>query len=135
MHTQYQLLSYQFHDIMPTPECVADLDSYAAGASVVRSAAMTDSGQSLELTDENVEMVLDEIRPYLMAGAAIAFINLCTAYTFPLLFYLFNSNQLLESVQGTRDTSNKRVDESDVLGLPLRLCLCVQTEGMLSWWR
>ena len=24
----------------------------------------------LELTEENVEMVLDEVRPYLMAGAA-----------------------------------------------------------------
>ncbi len=36
---------------------------------MVRSAAMTDVGQSLELTDENVELVLDEIRPYLMAGA------------------------------------------------------------------
>ncbi len=32
---------------------------------MVRSAAMTDM---LELTDENVELVLDEIRPYLMAG-------------------------------------------------------------------
>ncbi|BDA43029.1 NifU-like protein 1, chloroplastic [Coccomyxa sp. Obi] len=37
------------------------------GHSVVRSAAATDAGQSLELTDENVELVLDEIRPYLMA--------------------------------------------------------------------
>ncbi|KAK9914918.1 hypothetical protein WJX75_002299 [Coccomyxa subellipsoidea] len=37
------------------------------GFGVVRSAAMTDAGQSLELTDENVELVLDEIRPYLMA--------------------------------------------------------------------
>lgn len=35
---------------------------------MVRSAAATDAGQSLELTDENVELVLDEIRPYLMAG-------------------------------------------------------------------
>lgn len=33
----------------------------------MRSAAATDMGQSLELTDENVELVLDEIRPYLMA--------------------------------------------------------------------
>ncbi|CAL8468973.1 g8514 [Coccomyxa elongata] len=37
------------------------------GHSLVRSAAATDAGQSLELTDENVELVLDEIRPYLMA--------------------------------------------------------------------
>ena len=29
---------------------------------------MTDSGQSLELTAENVDTVLDEIRPHLMAG-------------------------------------------------------------------
>ena len=36
-----------------------------AGAVAVSSAAMTDM---LELTDGNVELVLDEIRPYLMAG-------------------------------------------------------------------
>jgi hypothetical protein len=33
---------------------------------------VTDSGQALELTEENVEMVLDEIRPYLMAGVSCA---------------------------------------------------------------
>lgn len=37
-----------------------------AGAVVVRSSAAI--ADVLELTDENVEMVLDEIRPYLMAG-------------------------------------------------------------------
>lgn len=37
------------------------------GAFRVQSAALADV---LELTDENVEMVLDEIRPYLMAGEA-----------------------------------------------------------------
>ena len=36
----------------------------------VHAAPTADLGESLELTDENVEMVLDEIRPYLMAGAA-----------------------------------------------------------------
>ena len=35
----------------------------------MRAATTADLGESLELTDENVEMVLDEIRPYLMAGA------------------------------------------------------------------
>jgi len=34
----------------------------------VHAAVTADLGESLELTDENVEMVLDEIRPYLMAG-------------------------------------------------------------------
>lgn len=38
------------------------------GAFRVQSAALADV---LELTDENVEMVLDEIRPYLMAGDAL----------------------------------------------------------------
>ncbi|CAK0782097.1 NifU-like protein 2, chloroplastic [Coccomyxa viridis] len=33
----------------------------------MRAATTADLGESLELTDENVEMVLDEIRPYLMA--------------------------------------------------------------------
>ncbi|CAL5221129.1 g3265 [Coccomyxa viridis] len=33
----------------------------------VQAAPTADLGESLELTDENVEMVLDEIRPYLMA--------------------------------------------------------------------
>ncbi len=32
-------------------------------------AAAADTGTGLELTAENVELVLDEIRPYLMAGA------------------------------------------------------------------
>ena len=36
----------------------------------MHAAPTADLGESLELTDENVEMVLDEIRPYLMAGAA-----------------------------------------------------------------
>ena len=35
----------------------------------MRAATTADLGESLELTDENVEVVLDEIRPYLMAGA------------------------------------------------------------------
>ena len=39
----------------------------------MRAAATADLGESLELTDENVEMVLDEIRPYLMAGAISPF--------------------------------------------------------------
>ena len=34
----------------------------------MQSAALADV---LELTDENVELVLDEIRPYLMAGDAL----------------------------------------------------------------
>ena len=34
----------------------------------MNAAPTADLGESLELTDENVEMVLDEIRPYLMAG-------------------------------------------------------------------
>ena len=34
----------------------------------MHAAPTADIGESLELTDENVEMVLDEIRPYLMAG-------------------------------------------------------------------
>ena len=40
------------------------------GGMRARAAPTADIGESLELTDENVEMVLDEIRPYLMAGAA-----------------------------------------------------------------
>lgn len=36
----------------------------------MHAAPTADLGESLELTDENVEMVLDEIRPYLMAGTA-----------------------------------------------------------------
>ena len=42
----------------------------------MRAAPTADLGETLELTDENVEMVLDEIRPYLMAGAASPF-SLC----------------------------------------------------------
>ncbi len=40
------------------------------GGMRARAAPTADISESLELTDENVEMVLDEIRPYLMAGAA-----------------------------------------------------------------
>lgn len=42
----------------------------------MRAAPTAELGESLELTDENVEMVLDEIRPYLMAGADSPF-SLC----------------------------------------------------------
>jgi hypothetical protein len=40
-----------------------------AGPALVCRAAAADTGTGLELTAENVELVLDEIRPYLMAGA------------------------------------------------------------------
>ena len=40
-----------------------------AGSVFVCRAAAADTGTGLELTAENVELVLDEIRPYLMAGA------------------------------------------------------------------
>ena len=35
----------------------------------MHAAPTADLSESLELTEDNVEMVLDEIRPYLMAGA------------------------------------------------------------------
>ena len=42
-----------------------------AGGRVRVCAAAVDLVGGLELTEENVEMVLDEIRPYLMAGVAL----------------------------------------------------------------
>lgn len=51
----------------------------------MRSAAMTDV---LELTDENVELVLDEIRPYLMAGLQVphSCMHACMHALFPGAF-------------------------------------------------
>ena len=51
--------------LLAADSCVS-VQSGFAGAVVVRSSAAI--ADVLELTDENVEMVLDEIRPYLMAG-------------------------------------------------------------------
>ena len=50
---------------------------FFAGGVAMHAAPTADLGESLELTDENVEMVLDEIRPYLMAGTVCPSLVYC----------------------------------------------------------
>lgn len=57
-----------FGEVVFLCACLMFLLLAGAGAAYVCRAAAADTSMGLELTAENVELVLDEIRPYLMAG-------------------------------------------------------------------